>query len=104
MTDNDIVRRDFIDAYRKAWGCTPERAAEMLRHVELAAIEEAQQRSEDGWEFRLSPDGLDFAFNEPGNGPWFIPRPAMAGRFASGEQMDAMGWTRYVRAQNADAE
>jgi hypothetical protein len=100
----DLVRQDFIDAYAQKWGCTPEYAEGMLRHVELTAIEKAQEWQEGDWEFRLSPDGRDFAFFDQGNGPWFIPRPAMTGRFVSSVQMDAMGWTRFVKAQDADTE
>ncbi|MFH8805265.1 hypothetical protein ACH4F6_37945 [Streptomyces sp. NPDC017936] len=50
----------------------------------------------EGWEFRLSHDRRLFAFYDPGNGPWFVPEPAMRGRFVDSADMDALGWYRYV--------
>lgn len=50
----------------------------------------------EGWEFRLSPDRRLFAFYDPGNGPWFVPEPAMRGRFVDSPDMDALNWYRYV--------
>lgn len=50
----------------------------------------------EGWEFRLSPDQRHFAFYDPGNGPWFVPDPAMQGRFVESGEMDGLGWQRYT--------
>jgi len=60
----------------------------------------------EGWEFRLSPDRSLFAFYDPGNGPWFVPEPAMRGRFVDSADMDALGWHRFVPApgEASDAE
>lgn len=44
----------------------------------------------EGWEFRLSPDRRLFAFYDPGNGPWFVPEPAMRGRFVESPDMNAL--------------
>lgn len=53
----------------------------------------------EDWEFRLSPDRRLFAFYDPGNGPWFVPEPAMRGRFVESPDMDALNWYRYVPAE-----
>jgi hypothetical protein len=58
----------------------------------------------EGWEFRLSPDRRLFAFYDPGNGPWFVPEPAMRGRFVDSADMDRLGWYRYVPAPEDDAD
>lgn len=50
----------------------------------------------DDWEFRLSPDRRQFAVWEPGNEPWFVPVPAMRGRFVGSGEMDRLGWTRFT--------
>jgi hypothetical protein len=83
-------------------------------------------RAEDtGWEFRLSTDGTLFAFYDPGNGPWFapkppmeewtpdprlegwgIPKPWMKGRFVSSSDIDGFGfeWIRFLPAPIAARE
>jgi hypothetical protein len=48
------------------------------------------------YEFRLSPDHRQFAIWEPGNEPWFVPETAMTGRWIKPNDMDRLGWTRYV--------
>ena len=58
----------------------------------------------EGWEFRLSHDRRDFAFYDPGNGPWFVPVPAMQGRFVDSSDMNARDWYRYLPAELAAAE
>ena len=58
----------------------------------------------EGWEFRLSPDRRLFAFYDPGNGPWFVPEPAMRGRFVDSPDMDLLGWYRYVPAPEETGE
>lgn len=58
----------------------------------------------DGYEFRLSPNHRDFAIWEPGNEPWFTPEPAMQGRWITPSDMDRLGWTRYLPADQAAAE
>ena len=58
----------------------------------------------EGWEFRLSHDRRDFAFYDPGNGPWFVPSPAMQGRFVDSSDMNARDWYRYLPAEVAAAE
>ncbi|MFF7949122.1 hypothetical protein [Streptomyces griseorubiginosus] len=50
----------------------------------------------DGWEFRLSPDCRQFAFYDPGNGPWFVPEANMRGRFVDSPDMDRMEWDRFT--------
>lgn len=83
-------------------------------------------RAEDtGWEFRLSTDGTLFAFYDPGNGPWFvpkgpleewkpdsrlegwsIPKPWMEGRFVDSSNIDGFGfeWIRFLPAPVAARE
>jgi hypothetical protein len=56
----------------------------------------------EGWEFRLSHDRRLFAFYDPGNGPWFVPEPAMRGRFVDSADMDRLNWDRYVPVPDAD--
>jgi hypothetical protein len=58
----------------------------------------------EGWEFRLSPDQRLFAVYDPGNGPWFVPEPAMQGRFVDSPDMDRLGWHRYVPAPEDDSD
>ena len=58
----------------------------------------------EGWEFRLSHDRREFAFYDPGNGPWFVPVAAMQGRFVDSVDMDARDWYRYLPAEVAAAE
>lgn len=41
--DDDIVRRDFITAYTEKWNTTPERAENLMEHVEIGAQEDALQ-------------------------------------------------------------
>lgn len=36
----DTVRRDFVNAYARYWGCPPEYAEGMMQHVESTAVEE----------------------------------------------------------------
>lgn len=55
----------------------------------------------EGWEFRLSPDRRHFAFYDPGNGPWFVPNPAMQGRFVDSDKMDSLGWQRFTPESRA---
>ncbi|MFE7273012.1 hypothetical protein [Streptomyces sp. NPDC057623] len=50
----------------------------------------------DHFEFRLSPDRRQFAIWQPGNEPWFVPEAAMQGRWLKPNDMDRLGWTRYV--------
>lgn len=38
---DDVVRRDFINAYAKEWHTTQAYAADMLEHVEIGAKEDA---------------------------------------------------------------
>ncbi|MFD8226867.1 hypothetical protein ACFV16_22145 [Streptomyces massasporeus] len=52
----------------------------------------------EGWEFRLSHDRRLFAVYDPGNGPWFVPEPAMRGRFVDSSEMNSLDWYRYVPA------
>ena len=83
-------------------------------------------RAEDtAWEFRLSTDGTLFAFYDPGNGPWFVPKtpleewqpnprlegwsipnPSMKGRFVSSSDIDGFGfeWIRFLPAPVAARE
>lgn len=58
----------------------------------------------EGWEFRLSHDRRDFAFYDPGNGPWFVPEPSMRGRFVDSTEMNSRQWYRYLPASVAAAE
>ena len=58
----------------------------------------------EGWEFRLSHDRRLFAFYDPGNGPWFVPEPAMQGRFVDSADMDRLDWYRYVPAPEETGE
>lgn len=50
----------------------------------------------DHFEFRLSPDRRQFAIWQPGNEPWFVPEGNMPGRWLKPNDMDRLGWTRYV--------
>jgi hypothetical protein len=83
-------------------------------------------RAEDtSWEFRLSTDGTLFAFYDPGNGPWFVPKtpleewkpdprlkgwnnpqPWMKGRFVESSRIDGFGfeWIRFLPAPVAARE
>ena len=76
-------------------------------------------------EFRVSTDGTLFAFYDPGNGPWFapkppldewvpnpdvegwgIPEPWMKGRFVGSEKIDGFGfeWIRFLPVHLAARE
>jgi hypothetical protein len=57
-----------------------------------------QQPAPSGWEFRLSPDRLDFAVYDPDKGRWFVPNAPMRGQWVDRMDMDRMGWTRYEPA------
>lgn len=83
-------------------------------------------RAEDTqWEFRLSTDGTLFTFYDPGNGPWFAPKPPlkewepsprlegwsvpdpwMKGRFIDSSNIDGFGfeWIRFLPASVAARE
>ncbi|WP_432010153.1 hypothetical protein [Streptomyces cucumeris] len=72
----------------------PPGALDDLRRAEAQQAE--PEFDPDRMEFRVSPDRRQIAIWEPGNEPWFIPEPAMRGRFVKTVDMDRMGWTRYL--------
>lgn len=76
-------------------------------------------------EFRVSTDGTLFAFYDPGNAPWFapkppleewtpnpqtegwsIPEPWMKGRFVGSGEIDGFGfeWVRFLPVDQAARE
>jgi hypothetical protein len=76
-------------------------------------------------EFRVSTDGTLFAFYDPGNGPWFVPKPPleewtpgvnaegwgipepwMQGRFIGSDKIDGFGfeWVRFLPVHLASRE
>jgi len=76
-------------------------------------------------EFRVSVDGTLFAFYDPGNGPWFAPKPPleewtpnpdfegwgvpepwMKGRFVGSDKIDGFGfeWIRFLPVHLAARE
>jgi hypothetical protein len=57
-----------------------------------------QQPAPSLWEFRLSPDRLDFAVYDPDKGRWFVPNAPMRGQWVDRVDMDRMSWTRYAPA------